>query len=258
MSGPYTVVEIDTGNYVVHGLNNTLIEDKFQPVSLPTATLLCEDFNSIWSYNESRFHDTVHEYTLEDFHDNEYLHSIAYILIDFLRKNKDNKTYHFYFYLWIHWDRMFRIADDPIYGQRQLDAIACLKPLLQSTWVTLPEVGPETIDEMLEDGLGHVSDEIIQELKLVYDQLSIAERFIIYYMFLEFNHFSVTLPLFMVTGKVDVAKVIHLYDVTSLREVTSEAEQREKQLELDNLQQRLAYLLKVRDSLKLHDPQIYF
>ena len=75
MSGPYNVVEIDSGKYVVHGLNNTLIDDEFQPVSLPTATLLCEDFNHIWEYNEYLFHDTEHKFTREDFHEKEYLNT---------------------------------------------------------------------------------------------------------------------------------------------------------------------------------------
>jgi len=110
----------------------------------------------------------------------------------------------------------------------------------------------------LEDGLGHVSDEIVQELTSVYDKLSTADQFIIGYMFEEFSYVSVTLPLFMVTGKVDAATVVQIYNVISLREAKTESEQFEKQKYIDNLQQRLAYLLKVRDSLKQYEPQIYF
>ncbi len=182
MENLYTLKQLENNTYLVMFDDEVILNHQGNPfpaLSETIAKYLCDDLNEVNQERES-FSYCVLSTMMEA--PTEYELDIDELL---------------------QWDRVFRLSPAPPALPLELSILKEIKPHLNAEWVNLSLNYGQSIEEMTEMKVDFVPDEIIKELNGLVENMNSAERFMSKLLYVFMGYFSMTLPIFWVTKKIE-------------------------------------------------------
>jgi hypothetical protein len=129
--------------------------------------------------------------------------SFAYCLLSSLIEYEEQKMdIELEFEGQMQWDRLFRLNNSSNTGILELNKTQKARAYFDCKWKNFGLNYSRNLEEMNADQIEFVSDEIIQEIKVIVDSMDISKRVAVNILYNFCEYFSITIPILWVAGKI--------------------------------------------------------
>jgi hypothetical protein len=170
---------------------------------------LTGDLNAINDYNRNLIfknnneEDAVMEMTLHNMSNSELKESLGYCLISSLMEYEDaNASAELEYIDEIQQERLFRFNPGPPLLQLEYKNTENIRAHFGDKWVNLPLNYSNSIEEMQENDSSFVTEDTINEISLLVEQMSMAQKVTVNILYNLYDFFSITIPILWVAGKI--------------------------------------------------------
>lgn len=147
--------------------------------------------------------DALMEMTLHNLSNLELKESLGYCLISSLMEYEDaNASAELEYVAQIQRDRLFRFNPGPPLIQLEYKNTERIRKYFGDKWVNLPLNYSNSIEEMQENDFSFVPEDTINEISLLVEQMSMAQKVTVNILYNLYDYFSITIPILWVAGKI--------------------------------------------------------
>lgn len=173
-------------------------ERPFPPLSENIARNLVEDLNAIAERNDAN--------------GDEMRESFAYcVLASLMEYEANDATAELNIDLQLEWDRLFRLNIPENGGQFELKCTQEARDYFKDNWSNHGLNYCRSLEQMEEAGVERISGELAGEVKVLVEGMNMAQIIAADILYNFFDHFSITIPVLWVSGKIREQHFIGAY-----------------------------------------------
>jgi hypothetical protein len=214
----YTIQQIEKGFALMDDFSNpikTHLGSNYPPLPLETAKVLAEDIfeiiNDKFYIGEERKRISlqpnevlIHPDRFKIRKEQERMSFCICVENTFI-EIKNKKDFELPLQHLIQWDGLYRMSPNPNAKMDQITACEQAIAYLGADWKDLPANYCQTLEEMEAEEVDFVAEGLVNRLVKIFNELTLAEKVAVWFLYEFFQRYSITISLLWVKGLVDGA-----------------------------------------------------